>query len=88
MNIVPDVRLIAILLAVKTKLLQDKTYFIVKIIMMKTKRLRQLGLASFAVLFLVACGQKGPLRMPQENLEKNPLNQGVSDDSAKDGANQ
>lgn len=74
----PDVRLIAILLAVKTKLLQDKTYFQEKRITMTTKRLRQLGLVSFAVLFLAACGQKGPLRMPDdEEPQKQTTDEGV-----------
>ena len=54
--------------------------------MMTTKRLRQLGLASFAVLFLAACGQKGPLRMPEESPEKESLNHEVSEESISEGA--
>lgn len=34
---------------------------------MTIKRIRQLGIASLAALFVVACGQKGPLRMPDDD---------------------
>lgn len=56
--------------------------------MMTTKRLRQLGLASFAVLFLAACGQKGPLRMPSEDPEKTSVNQGVSNERLSERSEQ
>jgi len=46
---------------------------------MTTKRIRQLGLASLAALFLVACGQKGPLYMPDdEESEQKPENHEVT----------
>ncbi|AKE51071.1 hypothetical protein TQ33_0079 [Kangiella geojedonensis] len=84
----PDVRLIAITLAVKTKLLQDKTYFLKKKITMTIKRLRQLGMMSLAVLFLAACGQKGPLFMPEEEPEKQLENQKVEEDQEAKGEDQ
>ena len=71
----PDVRLIAMTLAVKTKLLQDKAYFLNKTITMTIKRLRQLGIMSLAVVFLAGCGPKGPLFMPEEEPEKPSENQ-------------
>ncbi|WP_211267774.1 LPS translocon maturation chaperone LptM [Kangiella sediminilitoris] len=37
------------------------------------RRLRLLGLAGFAVLFLSACGQKGPLHMPDEEPQQQAL---------------
>ncbi|WP_345292246.1 LPS translocon maturation chaperone LptM [Kangiella marina] len=39
------------------------------------KRVRLLGLASLTVLILAACGQKGPLYMPEEEPEKSSENQ-------------
>lgn len=44
---------------------------------MTTKGLWRLGFAGAVVLFLVACGQKGPLYMPDEQQDKQTENQKV-----------
>lgn len=75
-------------LAVKTKLLQDKAYFLKKTIKMTIKRLRQLGIMSLAVVFLAACGQKGPLFMPEEEPEKPTENQKVEESQSSEEEDQ
>ncbi|WP_223669936.1 LPS translocon maturation chaperone LptM [Kangiella shandongensis] len=48
------------------------------------KRLRLLGLAGLAVLFLGACGQKGPLRMPDDEPQKQTLVRSPADTTLKE----
>ncbi|GEM_PF-1861511 len=55
---------------------------------MTIKRLRQLGMMSLAVLVLAACGQKGPLFMPEEEPEKQSENQEVEEDQEAKGEDQ
>lgn len=46
------------------------------------KRIRQLSLAAMAVVFLAACGQKGPLYLPDSEPEKKQEKQKDSEENA------
>ncbi|GAA0207381.1 hypothetical protein GCM10009123_13610 [Kangiella japonica] len=48
------------------------------------KRIRQLGLTAMALVFLAACGQKGPLYLPESEPEKKQEKQGDSKEKANE----
>ena len=54
--------------------------------MMTMKRIRQLSLTAMAVMFLAACGQKGPLFLPDNEPEKEK--QEDTSDKARDEVSQ
>ena len=56
--------------------------------MMTMKRIRQLSLTAMAVMFLAACGQKGPLFLPDNEPEKKQEKQEDTSDKARDEVSQ
>jgi predicted small lipoprotein YifL len=57
-------------------------------LMMTMKRIRQLSLTAMAVMFLAACGQKGPLFLPDNEPEKKQEKQEDTSDKARDEVSQ
>lgn len=57
-------------------------------LMMTKRRIWQLSLTAMAVVFLAACGQKGPLFLPHEKPEKKQEKQEDIDSKAGDEVSQ